>query len=404
MKKKWFLTMILCLVPLVFFGCKREAEQLPVQKPEASMETSALNGSESGDGENTASLLQKEVHEEWSTNVRVDADVSFIDSKRLPTYTGSLRIFTVEELAKALKFSPESAISSTTTNEAHMHLGVGPYTYLEFENNSFLICSGDSFQYCIGDTYNKMINLLEVIGREDRENLFLTGDELNFATREKALTEIETVLDELGIPVMNQPKCLTVDYAVISAEKDNPEGRLREQVTNTFLPDKEGITEDDSCYMFYYTIAANSMPVSRSASGVYGDGSLLCGTELIACYNKDGLVGISLTYQPLTETQSEAQPVIPLEEILEKERAKYDAIITQGDYLINEIRLEYIAQPRSIDENAVTLIPVWRFYIEHSYVQEGAQKGGNTAEDFLVKESTWDVFDAITGEMLPFSQ
>ncbi len=190
-----------------------------------------------------------------------------------------------------------------------------------------------------------------------------------------------------------------------SIETSAPNGsESGEQFSHAFIPDQKDITEDDSCYMFYYTIAANGMPVSRSSNGVYGDGSLISGTELVACYSRDGLVGLFLEYQPLVQTQSEVQAVIPLQEILKKERAKYDAIITQGDYLIHEICLEYIVQPVSSKDNAINLIPVCRFYIEHSFVQQGAKGGDNKGEDFLVKESTWDIFNAVTGEMLPFSQ
>ena len=102
----------------------------------------------------------------------------------------------------------------------------------------------------------------------------------------------------------------------------------------------------------------------------------------------------------LMQEKSEAQPVISLEEILEKEKAKYDSIILEGEYTIYDIRLEYIAQPVASEENAFNLIPVWRFSVEHRYEQAAKTEDG---ESFEVVQNTYDLYDALTGEEIPYN-
>lgn len=88
-----------------------------------------------------------------------------------------------------------------------------------------------------------------------------------------------------------------------------------------------------------------------------------------------------------------------MEEILAREEEKYNSLILEGEYFIYEIRQEYIAQPISSQENSFTFLPVWRFCIANSYEID---KGDGTGSALQVEETSFDIYDAITGEEIPY--
>lgn len=402
--KRWIVLVLASLILLSLCSCAETAEESSVDVSSATQDESTPENEpaqqSSADSE-TGVLSHSTISETWDSGVVVDADVTAIKEETLSTYTGELRVFTVDELAEAFGLSVDSATSSITDDSLEGYVP-GTYTYLEFEDNRILISNMAQFSY-ESEPFIKTRDLLSVHGNEANADAFLTGNDLDFATIEQAQAEIQAVLDKLEIPVIQEPRCYTLDYESLYAENERQYEIVRkaaEGFDQTFVPEKLEILEEDACYMFYYPVAIDGMPISPFLNGVYGDGSLMTGTELIACYNKDGLAGLALEYQPLMQEKSEAQPVIPLEEILEKEKAKYDSIILEGEYTIYDIRLEYIAQPVTSEENTYNLIPVWRFSIEHRYEQAAKTEGG---ESFEVIQNTYDLYDALTGEEIPYN-
>lgn len=403
--KRLFAVLIFCAL-LFLCSCAETAQSMAGENTGASSGVREESTPENEPGQSSADseqgvLFYSEISETWDSGVVVDADVTAIKEETLSIYTGKLRIFTVDELAEAFGLSVDSATSSMTDDSLEGYVP-GTYTYLEFEDNRTLISNMARFWY-ENETFVKTRDLLTVHGSEANAEAFRTGKNLDFATIEQAQTEIQAVLDKLEIPVIREPRCYTLDYESLSAENERQYALTMEMVEGfdqSFMPEKLEIQKDDACYLFYYPVAIDGMPVSPYSSGVYGDGSLMAGTELIACYNKDGLAGLTLEYQPLVQEKSEAQPVIPLEEIVEKEKAKYDSVILEGEYTIYDIRLEYIAQPVSTEENSYNLIPVWRFSVEHRYEQAAKSDAG---ESFEVVRNTYDLFDAFTGEEIPYN-
>lgn len=345
-------------------------------------------------------LSRSKISQTLSSGVVIDADVIAINRESLPTYTGTARIFSIDELTAALGLSPDTAVSSQSGYSAG-DLVSGNYAYLGFEDNEELLCNVTRFSYN-SDTFLKVRDLMVTEGSENNVDLFLTEENLDFATIEQAEAEILQALDKLGIPVVDDPLVLTLDYESLVAENERQYAAASEEAERLgqqgLLPEKLSITEDDACFLLYYPIAVDGLPVSRRMNGVFGDGSLMPGTELVACYGKDGLAGLELSYQPEVIEKSEAQPVLPLEEILDIVEAKYNSIILDGSYLIYDIRLEYIAQPVSAAENAYNLIPVWRFATEHTYT---LRKGNDSDASITLTEVFCDTFDAVTGEELP---
>lgn len=402
--KRLFAVLIFCAL-LFLCGCAETAQSMAGENTSASSGVREESTPENEPGQSSADseqgvLFYSEISETWDSGVVVDADVTAIKEEMLSTYTAKLRVFTVDELAEAFGLSVDSATFSITEDSLEGYVP-GTHTYLEFEDNRTLISNMARFWY-ENETFVKTRDLLTVHGSEANAEAFRTGEDLDFATIEQAQAEIQAVLDKLEIPVVREPRCYTLDYESLSAENERQYAitmGIAEEM-EAFTPEKLEIREEDACYLFYYPVAIDGMPVSPYSSGVYGDGSLMAGTELIACYNKDGLAGLALEYQPLMQEKSEAQPVISLEEIVEKEKAKYNSVILEGEYTVHDIRLEYIAQPVSAEENSYNLIPVWRFSVEHEYELD---KGDGQSGSMVMTRVTYDLYDAFTGEEIPYN-
>lgn len=403
--KRWVVSIIVGGMLLSLCGCAEQRVETIDITSEIPKESAMDNVQEQSvaDSESSIDSVQSRsiISEIWDSGVVVDADVVTINEDLLSTYTSKLRVFTVDELTKTLGLSVESAVSSITDVSAEGYVP-GTYTYLEFEDKQFLLCNMARFAYQ-NETFSKVKDLLILDGSEKNTALFLSEKDLSFATREQVKSEVQKVIDTLKIPVVDDPLCLTLDYETLVAENERQYAialELAEGFGQSFLPEKMKISEDDACYMFYYPIAVDGMPVSPYLNGVYGDGSLFGGTQLIACYDKDGLAGLSLDYQPIIQEKREAKPAVSFEDILEKERMKYGSLILDGTYRIYDIRLEYIVQPVSSEMNTYNIVPVWRFSVEHRY-EQSSKFGGE--DPFEVVENTYDLFHAITGEELPFS-
>ncbi|MEG1427582.1 MAG: hypothetical protein RSC76_07835 [Oscillospiraceae bacterium] len=265
-------------------------------------------------------LSRSKISKTLDSGVVIDADVTTINRESLAKYTGALRVFSVDEVAETLGLSPEAAVSSQTSYSLEGYIP-GDSVYLKFEDNSELVHNMARFYYA-SDTFLTVRDLLVTDGSENNADLFLTGENLNFATIEQAEVEIQKILNKLGIPVVNDPLRYSLDFENLSDENERQYALAVEEAKGfnqqMFSPKKFTITEDDACYMFYYPIAVDGMPVSNRMNGVYGDGSLMSGTELVVCYSKDGIAGLSLNYQPKVLEKGETKPVLSLEEILRK--------------------------------------------------------------------------------------
>lgn len=404
MKRIFVLGMSFCVL-FSLCGCTEPARQggtAPASTASEKQETVISESEQLNPDTGEAILSHSKISKTLSPGVVIEADVTAPKKESLSTYTGAMRIFSVNsvnEVAAALGLSPEEALISQT-DYAKDSLIPGDRVYLQFEDNSELICGMNDLWYTT-DTFLKMRDILITEGSERNTDLFLSGNNLDFATIEQARGKIDVLLEQLDISVVNEPLCCTLDFETVTAENERQYTLALEEAKDfgqTFTPEKLSITADDACYMFYYPIAVDGMPVSNRMSGGFEDGSWVSGTELVVCYDQDGIAGLSLDYQPVVRDKTNAQPILSLEEILNTVEAKYNSLILEGEYLIYDIRLEYIARPVIETENTYSLIPVWRFSIEHSFEKNKGDEAG-TSQHFT--DIIYNLFDAITGEELP---
>ena len=133
-----------------------------------------------------------------------------------------------------------------------------------------------------------------------RENnyKFLTGQDLGFKNIKESQIEIEEIINELGIDVIQDPLCYSIDYATLasgcesfnamvsgfrdSIREENPEQSFSMEGFESIYVDKE-----DECYIFIYQILNEGMPISIYSNGVFGDGSFTSGTDVRVIYSAE---------------------------------------------------------------------------------------------------------------------
>ena len=71
------------------------------------------------------------------------------------------------------------------------------------------------------------------------------------------------------------------------------------------------------------------------------------------------------------------QPVLTLDEAIQKLEEKFDSMIVEGEWRVDEIEMAYIAVPIE-GTNDARLLPVWRFQTEHTMEYAGKDDPSQT--------------------------
>jgi len=176
-----------------------------------------------------------------------------------------------------------------------------------------------------------------------------------------------------------------------SIREEKPEQSFNIEGLESIYVDKE-----DECYIFIYQILDEGMPISIYSNGVFGDGSFTSGTDVRVIYSAEGIVSFRMNYQfENTEIISQNQKGITADQALDLLDKKYNTIILEGEYLVNDIVFEYVPMPDDGSSSNYILVPAWRFLVIHTTEQMGKE---NAAETVLTEMRNYVVFNAITGE------
>lgn len=326
---KRFAVVLLSVLLVLLPGCTKPVTESGVQSTESGTAEStaeALSSTESG-AENTAEKAEH-ITKTLSSGVMVDADVYMPEAmrqKNLPEMQGTGQEFDFEKLKEVF------CAGKTITEEAEDSYSQdmpGALTetekHLSTEDGDYLInICGNAFFYIAARDTQDISNL----------ELYRTGENLDFATIKEADEEIRKIADELEIS-LGDSACYTID------------------------------TSSMPHYIFQYDLLVNGMPLGKFDGGSYSDNVFTPGTYLTAVLDEDGIRHFDVSYV-LKETETgDAQRVLTLDEALDKVDEKYNSIIMEGDYYINDIQMAY-TPIKTDDAEIVRLIPVWYFQTTH---------------------------------------
>lgn len=246
----------------------------------------------------------------------------------------------------------------------------------------------------------------------DNRAVYETGEALEFASIEEADAEIREVAQRIGLSVF-EPTCYTLSLSALQAQAERYNAVIREgneqilrgidvgdgeivtdpEVLAPYLREEISVSEADERYVLTYPIAVNDMPLADFDSGSYGDGSFMVGTYLRVTYSRDGIHSLELPYALDVTDTGTPQPVLTLDEALQKLDDKYNSIILEGEYYVDDIRMAYV--PIRTEEQAVVrLVPAWRFQTNHA-IQLAAKDGSGNAAEYV--ETSYVLFNALDG-------
>lgn len=325
---KRFAVVLLSVLLVLLPGCTKPVTESGVQSTESeTVESIAedLSGAESGaDKAETTEHITRTL----SSGVMVDADVYVPESMQksaLAEMRGQGQLIDYEEL-KSLFCS-----GKTITEEGEEPWEMVTPGAMEAVGKYVSTQDGDYLQRICGNTFYYMTER-DIQDIEDL-TVYETGKNLDFASIEETDKTIRDIAEKLNIAV-GKGVCYTID------------------------------TSSMPHYVFRYDLLVNGMPLGKFDGGSYSDNVFTPGTYLTAVLDEDGIRHFDVSYV-LKETETgDAQRVLTLDEALDKVDEKYNSIIMEGDYYINDIQMAYT--PIKTDEaEIVRLIPVWYFQTTH---------------------------------------
>ncbi len=349
------LSILLALLP----GCTKPMTERAESAESETVESIAedLSSTESG-AENTAEKAEH-ITKTLSSGVMVDADVYVPESMQksaLAEMRGQGQLIDYEEL-KSLFCS-----GKTITEEGEEPWEMVTPGAMEAVGKYVSTQDGDYLQRICGNTFYYMTER-DIQDIEDL-TIYETGKNLDFASIEETDKTIRDIAEKLNIAV-GKGVCYTID------------------------------TSSQPHYVFQYEILVNGMPLAMFDGGSYSGDAYVPGTYMTAVVDADGIRHYDVSYV-LEELESgESKKVLTLDEALQAVDDKYNSVIMEGDYYINDIQMAYT--PIKMDDTKIVrLIPVWYFQTTHQILVPNRSGTGKV----MLPQSGYILINALDGTEL----
>lgn len=380
MKKLILVTLVLCMA---LSACtKAEVGKAPTAaSTAASSAESAVRGEENAVGaDSTPEKAETAAHvaQTLSSGVVIDADVYVPESMQkteLPEMRGTGHEVAHEGLSEV--FFGGAEVESTVTEIAdNGYFSSDTIHELWQVGDTVLSAVGTTVAYSNGREVTAMHLFSEYANSlpfGDNRAVYLTGKNLDFATIDEVKEKMRTYIDALGVSVL-EPTCYTMDYDTMRKVYD---GRT---ALETYEADFDFViepTKEDEQYVLEYPIAVNGMPLAVFDGGSYSGDVWVTGTSVKVFYGVEGLNMLAMPYALDVTDAGTPQPVLTLNEAIQKLEEKFDSIIMEGEWRVDEIEMAYIAVPIEGTNDAKPL-PVWRFQTEHTMEYAGKDDPNET--------------------------
>lgn len=381
MKKLILVTLVLCMA---LSACtKAEVGKAPTaENAAASSVESTASGGKSAASE--VSLPEKtktaaHVTKTLSSGVEVDADVLIPASMRkseLPEMFGKGHIID-QGLVASVFFEGEKSPNKQTeeSQDFSMFSKDSVYSTWTLEKERLTI-SGTSANFSNGRNevgYYLFSEFPTSLPFGDNRVTYLSGENLEFSTIDEAKSQIQKYVNSLGISVL-EPTCYTMDYDTM---RDVYDGRTALETYDADFDFVMEPTKEDEQYVLEYPLAVNGMPFGSFDGGSYSGDVWATGTSVKVFYGAEGLNMLSMPYALDVTDAGTPQPVLTLDEAIQKLEEKFDSMIVEGEWRVDEIEMAYIAVPIE-GTNDARLLPVWRFQTEHTMEYAGKDDPSQT--------------------------
>ncbi len=346
-----------------------------------------------------------------SSGVTIDAKVSIpanVDFSALKSYQGTLQRLDINAVRDDL-LGADTEIQETREETRDSRFPDATYILYEAPDGSHLSSGEDMLVYFSPSMSDEDFYLRLEPCAEYNGDVFLTGRELSFGTRQESLEKVKSVIEKLGVSVSDEYLCYTVDHETLREEAQRYRAEQIERAQETGVTNEDGTsmteedilegfpdpnyTEEDDCYCFKLFASADGFSITRVENGSAENGSFTPGSIIEATVSKDGIADLYLNsiYQS-GETINEGEG-LDLDGAIAALDEKYNSIIPDGTYEVEEIAFEYVPISQG-DGLSAELTPAWRFLMKHTMEFEG-----KTDDDLhAVTQYENVMFNALTGK------
>ena len=381
MKKLILVTLVLCMA---LSACtKAEVGKAPTAESAAasSVESTASGGKSAASEVSLPEKTKTAAHvtKTLSSGVEVDADVLIPASMRkseLPEMFGKGHIID-QGLVASVFFEGEKSPNKQTeeSQDFSMFSKDSVYSTWTLEKERLTI-SGTSANFSNGRNevgYYLFSEFPTSLPFGDNRVTYLSGENLEFSTIDEAKSQIQKYVNSLGISVL-EPTCYTMDYDTM---RDVYDGRTALETYDADFDFVMEPTKEDEQYVLEYPLAVNGMPFGSFDGGSYSGDAWATGTSVKVFYGAEGLNMLAMPYALDVTDAGTPQPVLTLDEAIQKLEEKFDSMIVEGEWRVDEIEMAYIAVPIE-GTNDARLLPVWRFQTEHTMEYAGKDDPSQT--------------------------
>lgn len=232
---------------------------------------------------------------------------------------------------------------------------------------------------------------------DDNSNYFTRDVDLDFMSRDEAAERGREIARDLGIPVMPDPRVITLDTvsltsAVREVKKSDYWDILKPSARKLC---EEEWTEKDEYYVVLFDIALEDKPVGYYPNVGFNE-TIPAQSVFSVAFNREGLAGANAYSVFQTMRAGDAQNIITFDEAVDALTRYYDPFIDTRP--IGFMRAELVLTPEWAEENVLRLTPAWVFSYE--VVLDGKPAIGY--QNRTIDKTIWldRVFvNAITGEV-----
>lgn len=398
--KKIIYCLICCIWMYALMGCQKQSnleterntEFLDVEK--ANVEKANTAEQESEEGQKSVDTLSHvdSYTTDLSSGMKVEASVDMPELSEGNTagiYQADFKKIDGEKLAKLLM--SETEITCREQEQPGENGEPGMLWFYTGADGSELISADGTY---INFSTDKFHNIQTDFGTGyDNE---MSDEMFDFASQEEANADIRQLLNEVGISLYAEYECVSIDHETLREKNlEIFEGQGDDEGIQAAISALKEISwsEDYDCYNFTYYAEINGWRLGSEEREMKN--AFVPGTRIYVTYTKDGIQSVYISGIYQEQDKIETGTLITMQEMLDVIDKKYSSIIMQGEYIITDIALEYVADITGKGDS-YQLVPAWKCEVLHKY-----NTPGKTTDELIeMEQQSFILVNAVDGTEL----
>ncbi|MEW9095590.1 MAG: hypothetical protein AB2417_10965 [Clostridiaceae bacterium] len=302
---------------------------------------------------------------ELASNISVDAKVSIPKEKSIPILSVSGMKFNVEKARQLFMEDINVKVEKRTDTVGSEKV---EETIYNTEDGRNLRVSKGRMHYRTPAS-ESIANILNFVDKDSWE-----AEKVGFMTPEEAIKKAIYYLKELNINYDSSPEIYALDYKTFQEQQDR---LLEEDDFSQFLVDEGKIklknwSKEDEVYYMIFKSNIDGVPITSESYTLQSVDWHMEGSSIKIIVSKNGIEDFSIEsymYEKMS-VKDEDPSLISIDEALDKLKSKYDNVISNDDFKVTDIKLQYVPTIIKNKRTEFELYPTWCFKVEQSGIDE----------------------------------